>query len=91
MPIHGAGGQVIQWTMEERTDWKTWLLPLLTEDEHDVFRRGRNANVHTVPAHASRSEYQQATALEALLGWLWLGGRHERLAELFDAMMGEDA
>lgn len=32
MPIHGAYGQVIQWTMEERTDWKTWLLPLLTED-----------------------------------------------------------
>ena len=32
MHTHGPGGQVIQWTMEERTDWKSWLLPLLTED-----------------------------------------------------------
>ena len=63
------------------------LLPLLTEAEHDVFRRGRNANVHTIPQHASRSEYQQATALEALLGWLWLRDDHERINELFAAMM----
>ena len=32
MHAHGRGGQVIEWTMEERMDWKTWLLPLLTED-----------------------------------------------------------
>lgn len=46
------------------------ILPLLTEEEQAVFRRGRNANVHSIPAHASRAQYQQATALEALLGWL---------------------
>ena len=66
------------------------ILPLLTEAEHDVFRRGRNANVHTIPQHASRSEYQQATALEALLGWLWLSGQRDRIDELFAAMMEED-
>ena len=44
------------------------ILPLLTEEEQAVFRRGRNANVHSIPAHASRAQYQQATALEALLG-----------------------
>ena len=48
------------------------ILPLLTEEEQAVFRRGRNANVHSIPAHASRAQYQQATALEALLGWLHL-------------------
>ena len=32
MPVHGGSGQVIQWTMEDTLDWKTWLLPLLTED-----------------------------------------------------------
>lgn len=63
------------------------ILPMLTEEEHDVFRRGRNANVHSIPQHASRSEYQQATALEALLGWLWLSGRKDRISELFAAMM----
>ena len=38
------------------------ILPLLTEEEQAVFRRGRNANVHSIPAHASRAQYQQATA-----------------------------
>ncbi len=32
MYTHLYRGQVIEWTMEERSDWKTWLLPLLTED-----------------------------------------------------------
>ena len=66
------------------------ILPLLTEAEHDVFRRGRNANVHSVPQHASRAEYQQATALEALFGWLWLHNDHGRINELFAVMMEEE-
>ena len=65
------------------------ILPLLTEEEQGVFRRGRNANLHSVPQHASRADYQQATALEALFGWLYLHGRKERVVELFDKMMEE--
>ena len=65
------------------------ILPLLTEEEQEVYRRGRNAHVHSIPQHASRSEYQQATALEALLGWLYLSGRRERINELFEKMMEE--
>ena len=63
------------------------ILPLLTEDEHDVFRRGRNANVHTIPHSADRATYQTATALEALFGWLYLRGERERINELFSVMM----
>lgn len=66
------------------------ILPLLTEEEQAVFRRGRNANVHSIPAHASRTQYQQATALEALLGWLHLSGRHDRVEQLFAVMMEEE-
>ena len=65
------------------------ILPLLTEEEQEVYRRGRIAHVHSIPQHASRTEYQQATALEALLGWLYLGGRRERINELFETMMEE--
>ena len=65
------------------------ILPLLTAEELAVFKRGRNAQVHTVPGHASRAQYGEATALEALLGWLYLGGRRERINELFCAMMEE--
>ena len=63
------------------------ILPLLTEEEQAVFRRGRNANVHTIPSHASRAQYAQATALEALFGWLYLKGRQERINYLFGLMM----
>ena len=66
------------------------ILPLLTEEEQAVFRRGRNANVHSIPAHASRAQYQQATALEALLGWLHLSGLHDRVEQLFAVMMEEE-
>jgi len=61
--------------------------PRFTQAEADVFRRGRNASPHTIPAHASREEYAAATALEALFGWLWLKGERDRLNELFEDMM----
>ena len=66
------------------------ILPLLTQEEQDVFRRGRNANVHSIPAHASRAQYQQATSLEALFGWLYLRDDHARINELFNLMMEDD-
>ena len=65
------------------------ILPVLTEEESDVYRRGRNTAPHSVPKAASRGEYQAATALEALFGWLYLQGRTERLNELFALMMDE--
>ncbi len=65
------------------------IQPLLAEEEHDVFRRGRNTAPHSVPKAASRAEYQSATGLEALFGWLYLQGKTERLNELFAAMMEE--
>ncbi len=67
------------------------IKPLLTEEEKAVFRRGRNAQVHTVPHHASRAQYGEATALEALLGWLYLQGKLERINQLFCVMMEEEA
>ena len=65
------------------------ILPLLTEEEQEVYRRGRNAHVHSIPQHASPTEYQQPTALEALLGWLYLSGHRERINELVETMMEE--
>lgn len=65
------------------------ILPLLSEEEMAVFKRGRNAQVHSVPAHASRAQYGEATALESLLGWLYLKGRRERINELFCKMIEE--
>jgi len=65
------------------------IIPMLTPEEADVFRRGRNSSPHTIPKAASREEYQAATAVEALFGYLWLKGETARLNELFHTMMEE--
>ena len=59
------------------------ILPLLTEEERGVYKRGRNTKVNSVPLHAEIAQYHAATGLEALFGWLYLLGRRERLEELF--------
>lgn len=66
------------------------ILPLLTEEELAVYKRGRNAHVHTIPHNASRADYLKATALECLLGWLYLRGEKDRINRLFAVMMEED-
>lgn len=61
------------------------LLPVLTEEEVAVFKRGRNA--HTA---RSGADYHRATGLEALFGWLYLSGRIHRVRELFALCMDEE-
>ncbi|HIT01602.1 MAG TPA: ribonuclease III [Candidatus Enterenecus merdae] len=63
------------------------ILPLLTPQEQEVFRRGRNSRTATVPKGASVAQYHTATALEALFGWLYLRGETDRLNQLFTQMM----
>lgn len=60
------------------------LLPHLNEEETDMVRKGRNAHArHQAPKSASQSDYCLATGLEAMLGYLYVKGREERLMELF--------
>ena len=63
------------------------LRPMLTEEEMDYFRRGKNAHTHAAPKSASRQEYAKATGFETLFGALYLLGRKERLMELFAICM----
>ena len=62
------------------------ILPILTEDETAVFKRGRNAHTGGIPKHASSADYHYATGLESLFGWLYLKGETERIKELYNAM-----
>lgn len=59
-----------------------YLEPFLTEEEADIYRRGRNAKSHTMAKNATVSDYRRATGLEALVGYLYLTDRFERLVEL---------
>ena len=63
------------------------LEPLLTPEEADVFRRGQNAHArHNAPKNQDPVAYSRATALEALLGYLYLIGQEERILALFDTL-----
>ena len=62
----------------------------LTEEEQQIFRRGRNANTATMAKHASMSDYRRATGFEALMGYLYLTGQTERLLELVKLGLEEE-
>lgn len=54
----------------------------LTEEESDVYRRGKNTHTVSSAKNASSYDYHKATGLEALAGYLYLKGRSDRLIEL---------
>ena len=68
------------------------ILPLLAEAEAAVYRRARNVGHTNTPRSASPAEYRRATGMEALFGWLWLGGEEgkTRARELFCAAYGNE-
>ena len=65
------------------------VLPLFTEEEEDIFRRGRNAKKATKSKNASAGEYARSTGFEAVLGYLYLTGEDERIARLL-SLIDED-
>ena len=66
------------------------VLPLLSEEETAIYKRGRNSHSGRVPHSATAVEYRQATGFEALAGWLYLTGEKKRLHEVFDLVYGQD-
>ena len=88
---HTAVGQLHRMTVERvkaqaQARAAEKLLPLLTEEELALYKRGRNAHVHGVPHNADVGDYHAATGLEALFGWLFLQGKLARIEELFAAI-----
>ncbi len=61
----------------------------LTEEEEALVKRARNHRSATKPKNADAVEYKLATALEALIGWLYLEGRSERLAQIMEHTLQE--
>lgn len=58
------------------------LLPMLTEEEAGVYRRGRNAKSATMAKNATMADYRKATGFEALMGYLYLRGEQKRMIDL---------
>jgi ribonuclease-3 family protein len=65
------------------------ILPMLTEEEEAVFKRGRNLGHTNTPKSATVAQYRSATGMETLFGYLHLKGDKARIDELFAAAYPE--
>ena len=54
----------------------------LTEEEHAVYRRGRNAKSFSPAKNQSITDYRRATGFEALIGYLYLKKNYRRIVDL---------
>lgn len=63
------------------------LLPLLTEEETDIVKRGRNAKSGSTAKNADVLEYRHSTAFEALIGYLYYKQAYERLNYIMEASL----
>lgn len=70
-------------TLESQSNAVERILPILTDEELTMFKRGRNSKPHTTPKHGDKIQYLRATGLEVLFGFLYKSGRTERMNELF--------
>lgn len=61
----------------------------LTEEEREIYKRGRNATSNSSPKHADIADYRRATGVEALFGYLYLKGQNDRIDEIFALATGE--
>ena len=75
-------------TCEAQSDAAERILPLLSEKETAVFKRGRNAKTHFSPNHGDIIQFRRATGLEALFGYLYVSGQNERIKQFFSAAFG---
>ena len=78
--LHKASSRIV--CAESQSEMTAVIEPLLEEKELHIYRRGRNAKSNTTAKNASVTDYRRATGFEALFGYLFLKGEHERLLEL---------
>ena len=62
----------------------------LTEEEKDIFRRGRNAKKPSHAKNAKVSEYNKSTGIEAVIGFLYLCDDEERLNYVLNYQIEEE-
>lgn len=60
------------------------IMDMLSDEEVEIYKRGRNTKVNSVSKHGTISDYHNATGLECLFGYLYLKGSNERLREIFN-------
>ncbi len=66
------------------------IMSILTEDEIAIFKRARNTHMNTMAKNACVADYKKACGFEAVIGYLYLLGKNERLEELFEFIEKND-
>ena len=85
--LHGGAVELVSAKAQAASAGR--LAPELCEEEHAVFKRGRNAHPNSIPRASTHEEYHAATGIEALFGYLYLKGETRRLGELFEIIIRE--
>ncbi len=81
--LHRAASQLVK--AHAQSEMMRTIVPLLNEEEADIYRRGRNAKSPTMAKNASMSDYRRATGFEALMGYLYLKDEFPRIVTLVKA------
>lgn len=66
------------------------LSPYFTEEEMNIYKRGRNAKSGHTAKNATTRDYHMATGLEAVFGWLYLNGEIQRIKYLYNIIEGSN-
>lgn len=81
--LHHAASQLVK--AHAQSQMMHTIEPMLTEEEADIYRRGRNAKSATMAKNATMSDYRRATGFEAVMGYLYLKDELFRILELVKA------
>lgn len=85
--LHRATSQLVK--AHAQSEMMHTIVPLLTEEEADIYRRGRNAKSPTMAKNASMSDYRRATGFEALMGYLYLKDEFPRIVMLVKTALAD--
>ena len=86
--LHNRAAQLVSASAQAVAAEK--ILPLLGEKESDIFRRGRNMHTIRTPKNSSAAEYHAATALECLIGYLYIKNQYARIEELLKIVLNNE-
>ena len=78
--LHQETSKVVQ--ASAQSEMMRVIQEVLTEEEHAVYRRGRNAKSVSPAKNQSLTDYRRATGFEALMGWLYLQNDWQRMIDL---------
>ncbi|MCR4808060.1 MAG: ribonuclease III [Lachnospiraceae bacterium] len=85
--LHRKTSSVVK--AESQSRMAAWFLEndILSDEELAIYKRGRNAKSQTTAKNASVGDYRKATGVEALIGYLYLNNRTDRLVDLIKTGM----